>query len=434
MKEEERWYYAIFVSKMAGGIIMPLVPLFVIIVLDMSIEAVTIATISYVVAQFPAFVMWGDLVDKKGKRRPPMIIGMAVSAIGISIMAFSQNLWTLVAGSVIYGFFIAGTIPSSSMLVMEHSPKEKWGEALGRFTRIGDVGWTIGMAIGVPFFAILPTYLGTETSMRLLFGICVALSIVSWVLAALLVKEPHVKLDRAQFIKELHTFSHTLKTWATARARHHPHVFVHHVRLKHISRARKKDKGWNVQFDIYLVATLIIFAGMEVFFTPFPVMMAEEMGLSDTAIFLVFLTASFVTVLTYAWAGRFVDRKGNKRSQLTSWGLVSLVFPLAIISLLLSSSEYSLMALIVLLGFMGLLGMMFTVITIAGTTTATELVPENIRGEALGAYNAMMGLGVIIGGSFGGVIGVVLGYYWINAIAFLTCIAAVIILLKVKAS
>jgi MFS family permease len=427
MRKEERWHYALFVRDLAGGIIMPLVPLFVLVVLDQGVEAITIATVLVLIAQFPAFMLWGYIVDKMKRRKAPIVLGVALSTIGILIMAFSYDLLTLVVGSIIYGFFNAGPVPAASMLVMEHTTKDKWGEALASYTRLEDIGWTSGMAIGVAFVGIMPSFIGTEDSMRWLFLFCAVAATISWILATRLVKEPHAKLDRKHLMDELHK----IEIGVITRLRHMGHGHVHHTHPKHVSKARKKD-AWHGQLDIYLAATFVIFLAMEIFFTPFPVMLEEELGFTDTQIFLAFFFISAVTVVGYSWAGKFIDKQGNKKAQLIAWGLMIPVFTFTMVSLMLTNSGNPILPIAVMFGAIIVGGIAFTIINIAGTTTASEIAPEEVRGEAVGAFNGMMGVGAIIGGILGGAIAVFLGYYWVNMVSVLISAAALGILLKLK--
>ncbi len=427
MRKTEQWYYALFVRDLAGGAIMPLVPLFVLVVLGMGVEAVTIATVLVMIAQFPAFMIWGYIVDKLKRRKAPIVIGVAVSTVGILIMAFSYDLFTLVIGSIIYGFFNAGPVPAASMLVMEHTTRDKWGKALAKYTRLEDLGWTSGMAVGVAFIAIMPSFIGVDQSMRWLFLLCAVVATVSWIMATKLVKEPHAKLSRKHLMDELHN----IEIGVITRLRHMAHSHIHHTRPRHISIARKKD-AWHGQLDVYLVATFVVFLGMEVFFTPFPVMLEEKLGFNDTEIFLAFFFISAVTVVGYSWAGRFIDKQGNRKAQLITWGLLIPVFALTIVSLLTTELGNPIIPIVIMFGAIIVGGVAFTVINIAGTTTASEIAPPEVRAEAVGAFNGTMGVGAIIGGILGGAIAVYWGYYWVNIVALMISAAALGILFKLK--
>ncbi|MCK4444138.1 MAG: hypothetical protein KAW09_06315, partial [Thermoplasmata archaeon] len=61
-----------------------------------------------------------------------------------------------------------------------------------------------------------------------------------------------------------------------------------------------------------------------------------------------------------------------------------------------------------------------------------EIAPGEVRAEAVGAFNVMMGLGAIIGGILSGAVAVFLGYYWVNIVALLISAAALGILSKLK--
>ena len=143
----ERWYLSFLYSKMAGGASAPLVPLFVISVLHGGVGEVTLAVVSVSVATVPAFVLWGEYTDKRGKRKLPIMVGMAMTSVAFAIMAISRDLPTFLLGNVLFGFFLAATVPSSTSLITERNPQKDWGRAMGRFTKVSGVGWMIGMVV-----------------------------------------------------------------------------------------------------------------------------------------------------------------------------------------------------------------------------------------------------------------------------------------------
>lgn len=82
----------------------------------------------------------------------------------------------------------------------------------------------------------------------------------------------------------------------------------------------------------------------------------------------------------------------------------------------------------------GAAGAMYAIVGVAGTTTVTKLAPSNIQGAALGAYNAVVGVGIVVGGILGGVIAASLGWYTVvGATSALIAVASLILWrLKVK--
>ena len=117
-KAGERWYLSFLFSKLAGGASAPLVPLFVITVLGGGVGEVTLAIVSVSVATVPAFILWGEYTDKRGKRKLPIVVGMALTAVAFLVMTISRDMPTFILGNVLYGFFLAATVPSSTILIL----------------------------------------------------------------------------------------------------------------------------------------------------------------------------------------------------------------------------------------------------------------------------------------------------------------------------
>ena len=133
-RHDERWYISFFFSRMAGGASSTLVPLFVIYVLGGGVGAVAIAVVSVSLATVPAFIFWGDYTDRTRRRKFPLVIGTAMTALSFIVMGLAEDMSVFVAGNVMYGLFLAATVPTSTILIMEHNPEADWGKAVGRFS------------------------------------------------------------------------------------------------------------------------------------------------------------------------------------------------------------------------------------------------------------------------------------------------------------
>ncbi len=424
----ERWYLSFFFSKMAGGASAPLVPLFVISVLGGGVGAVTIAVVSVSMATVPAFVLWGEYTDRNSKRRLPLVVGMAMTALAFVIMGLSHNLPLFVLGNVLYGFFLAATVPTSTVLIMEHNPEPEWGRAVGLFTKISGIGWMLGMVLGVVWFAALPTLLPVEASMRSFMLVCGLLSAVAYAMAMVWVEEPRAHYDRRWLVDELAR----MRTWTFERARYIPTRLVFTTKPRVIRKARMFLPGWGRDLDIYLGATFVLFIGIQVFYVPFPVMLSEELSLSSSQIFLVYLASALMAAMMYAWAGREVDNLGNRRSQLLAWGARAVLFPSFALTVLLAGWGYGWAAFVLVLALNGMTGAFFSIVSVAGITTALDLSPRRGKGEAVGAYNSVLGLGMIAGGLLGGLIASTAGYVAVAATTGVFSAVAIALLLRVR--
>jgi len=415
----ERWYYAFLPSKLAGGFSSPMIPLFVLEVFGLGVGAVTLVTVAASVATVPGFMLWGEYTDKQRTRKQPIVMGMALSALALAIMALAPDLFAFVVAQLIYGFFVAATVPSSTMLIMEHTPKERWGAAIGLFTKVLGVGWMVGMALGAAYFALAPLVMPLATAMRLSLLLCAAMATASWTLSQAWIEEPEARLERRWFFSD----ALAMRTWVFERARHIPSVMLYVFSPRIIRKARRMFPGWGRELDLYLLSSFILYVGIQVFYVPFPVMLSHELELDSAMIFLVYLVGSLTAAAMYAWAGREVDRLGNRQAQLVAWSARAVIFPMFAVSLLLMAWGHAGLAFVAVLALNASTGVFFSIVSVAGTTTATELAPDYIRGEAVGAYNAIIGVGMILGGFAGGAIAAAGGYY---AVAFTTGVLTVV--------
>jgi MFS family permease len=424
----ERWYISFFFSKMAGGASAPLVPLFVISVLGGGVGAVAIAVVSVSVATVPAFILWGEYTDRTMRRRLPLVVGMAVTSLAFVVMGFAEGLGAFVAGNVLYGFFLAATVPTSTVLIMEHNPEPEWGSAVGRFTKASGMGWMTGMAIGAMWFALVPSVMGLEPAMRTFMLLCGVFAAIAYAMAMAWITEPRAHFGRRWLTEELVTF----RTWTFERARHIPGKLVFSGSPRVIRKARTFLPGWGRDLDIYLVATFVLFTGVQVFFVPFPVMLSEEMGLGSSQVFAVYLASALAAASMYAWAGREVDRLGNRRAQVLAWGGRAAIFPAFSLALLAASQGLVDVGFGLALLLTGMTGALFSIVSVAGITTALDLSPRRARGEAVGAYNSVTGMGMIVGGLLGGAIAGSLGYHALFWTTGIVSVVAVALLLAVR--
>ena len=226
----------------------------------------------------------------------------------------------------------------------------------------------------------------------------------------------------------------TLRTWTFERSRHIPAKLVYVLKPRVMRKARTFLPGWGRDLDMYLVATFILFVGVMVFYAPFPVMLSEELLLDSSQVFLVYLASAVAAAAMYAWAGREVDRLGNRKAQLIAWSVRAAIFAAFVLALHASQQELAGASFGLSLALNGLAGAMFAVVSVAGITTALDLSPRRGKGEAVGAYNSVVGLGMIVGGLLGGAIASTYGYWAVSLVTGAITALAVVVLLGVHFS
>ncbi len=423
----ERWYISFFFNKLAGGASAPLVPLFVITVLGGGVAEVTLAVVSVSIATVPAFVLWGDYTDRTGQRKGPILWGFGFQIVAFLVMAFSRNMVEFVAGNVLYGFFLAATVPSSTILIMEHNPEAEWGRAVGAFTKVSGIGWLVGMALGAVWFVALGS-LPEVVAMRTFMLVCGLASALSWAMADRWISEPVRRIDRQWLVDNVVG----MRMWAFERARHIPSKVVFFVKPRVLRKTRRLLPDWGRNLDIYLLTTIILFIGIHVFYVPFPVMLTDELHLGSSEVFTVYVVSAFTAAVMYAWAGREVDRLGNRRAQLMAWSVRAVLFSTFSLALLAMARGMEGLVFALVLALNAGTGAMFSIVSVAGITTALDLSPPRIRGEAVGAYNAVTGMGTIVGGFLGGTIAVMAGYTAVALVTGAITVVAIALLLRIS--
>ena len=150
--------------------------------------------------------------------------------------------------------------------------------------------------------------------------------------------------------------------------------------------------------------------------------------------FSVYLVSALAAAIMYAWAGKQIDRLGNKRSQILAWGLRAMFFPMFSFALMVMALGHPPLAFIIVLALNGLAGSMFSMVSVAGVTTALDLAPDQARGEVVGAYNSVTGLGMIAGGLLGGVVAGVGGFFAVAIIPGVLSLISIALLRRVSLS
>jgi MFS family permease len=113
---------------------------------------------------------------------------------------------------------------------------------------------------------------------------------------------------------------------------------------------------------------------------------------------------------------------------LIAWGARAVLFPAFALALIAGAGDLAFGLVLVL---NGLSGAFFSIVSVAGITTALDLSPRRAKGEAVGAYNSVTGLGMIVGGLVGGVVAGLAGYLTVVLATGLIMLVAILLLLRV---
>jgi DHA1 family multidrug resistance protein-like MFS transporter len=109
----------------------------------------------------------GRVSDKFG-RRPPIIIGCAVSAFPLLAIPFTTDFSILLVLAVVYGLGFATVTSSTSALASELVPRELIGTSMGFLDTITDVGQTLGPIVSGFILSTSLQYAGVFPSLGMI--------------------------------------------------------------------------------------------------------------------------------------------------------------------------------------------------------------------------------------------------------------------------
>ncbi len=140
-------FLAVFIDLLGFGIIIPILPYFVVDTLHgTELEYGAILAI-YSLTQFVFSPFWGRLSDRIG-RRPVVLLGLFGSSISFSVFGISDTIPELFFARFLAGFFTAASLPTARAFIADISPPEKRTARMGLIGAAFGLGFTFGPAIG----------------------------------------------------------------------------------------------------------------------------------------------------------------------------------------------------------------------------------------------------------------------------------------------
>lgn len=168
------------VTKINDAAVWGLVPLFL---AGQGVGAVQIGVVAAVYPQVWGVgqLLTGALGDRIG-RKPLIVWGMALQALGIWLLAAADDLLVRVAGAGVLGLGTAAVYPTLIAAVGDHAPPLRRASAVGVYRWYRDAGFVVGAVIG--------GVLADSFGFRLAFGVIGGISALSAAFVAIAMVEP----------------------------------------------------------------------------------------------------------------------------------------------------------------------------------------------------------------------------------------------------
>src|SRR5512147_3221246 len=154
------WRLGFFFHDMAFGLLTVFIPLYVVTFQDTSILggpllALGVMTSIAIFCSIPASFIWGYLCDKTRHYKIFILLSFASIAIILFLMTlpFTQNIIAFVILYVTMQMLHVAHESPKNVLVTEHYCRNEWERSFGFYEGLTEIGFIIGLAIGMGMFA-----------------------------------------------------------------------------------------------------------------------------------------------------------------------------------------------------------------------------------------------------------------------------------------
>jgi MFS family permease len=402
-KQAEPWYSAIGLANLVVGTSSVLVPLMVVQVLHGTVENVGLISSLASLMGVIGSLIWGRLSDAAHRRKPFVIMSyimVSVSFVGIALV--SSFTWMLVINMILNLFWVANA-SVSVLLVIENREESLWESRISHLNQIGTIGWVSGLAFGSVALAVASPSIGEATAIRLVFGVLSFGGLLSAVLATRTIPITTPRFTRRRFRGSLLALGNLI----VERARYAPFHIYHRFNPSRLPALLWGEGGLRHETKLFLVAMLLAFTAFGFFFVPLPILLADAFGIASSSVFFYYVVLNSAIVIAYPLAARRIKRLGNK-SVLTSSLLARvLLFTLGAAFLFVTLAKPSR---VVMALFFFVMGLSWSFFQLSSVVMISRLARPEYRGQALGLYNAVAGLGTIVAGISSGSMAQHLGY------------------------
>ncbi len=416
------WFFAYLPLAISDGIATPLIPLLALQHFGASAFAVTIIIAASAMSQVPFTIVWGNLSDRVAHRKFFLVGSFLATGVSIVLIALAHDLLTYFWLNVVEGLAAAASAPIGTMLLLETRHKRWWPQDIGLFGLISGVGTTVGLVLGFLWLFVIGANAPAVSVMTGLLLLSGALALLSAGVAWAWIEEPTTRVERRSVAELLHLHRGVVERMRSFRGR-----LSGIIELTRSPAQRLPGREY-----LFLAALGVMSVGFDIFYGPFPVVLALNAKFADSGIFIVYLGSAAASSALFFHSGKAVETHSPKsvflQALLARVGLMAL-FLWAPIYYFLGFGSPELLVWLTILN--ALLGVTWAFISTASTLFLVRLVGRSARGRALGLYNAIAGAGSLVGILLGGYLYATYGVQLAYTTAALTVVAGAALLLPI---
>jgi MFS family permease len=390
-KKPIAWVDAILPFNIALGPVGTLIQL-LILNLNGTVIDVALAVTAFNAVGVPAAMFWGFVTDRF-YRRKPMIVASYLMATAILVSFLFANVGYIVL--ILYAIFSFATSASTTplnLLIMETERKQKWATAFAKFSMVTSIGQTAGLILGVIW--------GFFLSVKYLVIPLAILSSISAILSVLMIKEPNVLFERQAIAMNKPTFFHRILAV--------PFFFLRVPRLNDFKRVFRNIKcELTRQVPVLYFSIFMFYLASGIFNTS----LIPSLSANNVSIFLIFFVttvAMIVQIISFRYAGAYIEKKSLVKAAQGGLAFRSLAYGLIGISLYIVTGVWFLVPVLILYPLAA--GIAYSVYYTSSNTMVFNTLAGGRQGHSLGVYSALVGAATLLGSLISGFTSFFLGF------------------------
>lgn len=362
--------------RFADGATSALVPLAVVLHYGLPLWVLAVTTACMNLVGVPATFLWASVVDRSRHRRRVVVGGFTMAGLALVLLATFPAFPLYVAGAMLFTMFGVATSPAASTLALQGVPKHEWANATSSLSRRTGLAFLTGMIATIVLGLTL-----AATPFQAMFAagaiMCAGAALIAWrTVPVAFAEPPAASYDAGVAAAGQRQFDRPV--FFPGRLRHRPTAFGLREGLR--------------QHRLWPLGVVLTFMGSVAFFTSYPGVLANELGLAAGIVLVCQAPSHIVTPFVYPWAARLGSRHGKAR--VVSWGAILRI--VGIPGLTLSILFIGAAAVPLLLLFHALMGLSFSLIQVNTPILLAELHPGG-KGQGVGLYHASLGVGTLSG-------------------------------------
>jgi MFS family permease len=396
------WRLGFFFHEIAFGLLSVFIPLYVVTfqnteILGGPLVALGVMTSIAIFCTIPASFLWGYLCDATRHYKIFIMLSFSTSAIILFLMTlpFAKNIILFVILYVIMQVFHVSHEAPKNVLIAEHYSREDWERSYGFYEGLTEIGFIIGLAIGL--FAFLSALTFSDIATYTLY-LCSGLSVVALVLAVALIADPLMIFER-RLVGIEKRIDYTYRGIESS---------------SRLMDGLKWDGSLKEDNFLGFAIAIVLFSlATSIFFTPLPIFLNQGLRLSESWVYVAYILNSVGATVGYFFI-RGRARSMDIRNQMPRFVLLRslLVFGLVGVIQFAISPNILTGLLLVFLGFA------YAVYYILMLSLSMELIPAGKSG----VFDVLVGLGAAFGSFLGPFLANTLNYmptFLIAAVVFL---------------